>query len=343
MHTQPNCHFPSVYLLFIFCPFFASCYISILSYSLCYTTATKVEEPVYTENHQKEVIKTHSTEANASVNDKLLKREVELILLTCNENEKWAVYEKLQPPKPAISKVRLEKALYIPENDTVIGTFAGYTVAVLTTEQGKKSERELKKALDTFPNAQAIIGVGAGYGKNQDSIKLADVMVSDHIEDASQVSAVQKSTKEQITISQRGGRIPIKTELLRYFKFKTMEWCTENAFQVSKEGRISQAKVGTVVSCETLVRSSDLRDEYMDLMARTVGGEMEGSSLLNMIEWMQDNQRQLSVIIIKGVADYGDNQKEKKWQFTAAKAAVDFIHYCLEKTDGMAKFNPGEF
>ena len=221
--------------------------------------------------------------------------------------------------------------------------FAGYTVAVLTIEQGKKSERELKKALDTFPNAQAIIGVGVGYGKNQDSIKLADVMVSDHIEDASQVSGVQKSTKEQITIAQRCGRIPIKNELLRYFKSKKREWSIAKAFHVSKEGRISQAKIGTVVSCETLMRPRDLRDEYMDLMAHTVGGEMEGSSLLNMIEWMKKDQRQLSAIVIKGVADYGDNQKEKKWQFTAAKAAVDFIHYCLEKTNGMATFNASEF
>ena len=297
---------------------------------------------MYTENYQEKVVKTHSPEANASVNAQLLKGEVKLILQTCNENEKWAVYEKLQPPKPAISKVQLERALYIPENDTVIGTFAGYTIAVLTTEQGKKSERELKRALDTFPNAQAIIGVGIGFGKNQESISLADVMVSDHIEDVSQVSVEQKSKEKRIKIAQRGGCVPMKTELLRYFKDKTTQWHLGNAFQVSKEGRISQAKVGTVVSCETLVRSKDLRDEYMDLMAQAVGGETEGSSLLNMIEWMKKDQRQLSVIVIKGVTDYGDNQKEKKWQFTAAKAAVDFIHYCLETTNGMATFNAGE-
>ena len=77
----------------------------------------------------------------------------------------------------------------------MIGTFAGYAVAVLTTEQGKKSERELKNGLDTFPNTQAIIGVGVGYGKDRESIKLADVMVSDHIEDASQVTASESHDK----------------------------------------------------------------------------------------------------------------------------------------------------
>ena len=219
----------------------------------------------------------------------------------------------------------------------MIGTFAGYTVAVLTTEQGKKSEIELLNALGTFSNAQTIIRVGIGYGKNESCIKLADVMVSDYIEDASRVSVVQN------TIAQRSGRIPIKNELLRYFKSKTTEWHHMNRFQVSTKGRASQAIVGTLVSCETQMRSRDQRDKYMDLMDGTIGGEMEGCSLLNMIDWMSQNQRQLSVILIKGVANYGDNQMGKKWQFTAAKAAIDFTHYCLEKTDGKAVFNASKF
>ena len=40
------------------------------------------------------------------------------------------------------------------------------------------------------------------------------------------------------------------------------------------------------------------------------------------------------MIVIKGVADYGDLSKGDKWQWTAAKAAMDCIHYCLEKTGG---------
>ena len=301
------------------------------------------EQPLYTECDKKAVIKRHKPKSNASIDIEQLNPKVKLILLTCNENEKWAMYEKLQPPFLDTSKSQsLQGALYIPQNDTVIGTFAGYTVAVLTTEKGKKCEKDLKNALDTFTNAQAIIGVGVAYGKDRETIELGDVMISDHIEDASQVSAVQKSSNGQITIAQRGGRIPIKNELLRYFKSNTMEWHHNNAVQVSTGERISQAKVGTIVSCETLIRSRDLKDQHMDLMAQTVGGEMVGCSLLNMIDWMEQERRPLGVIIIKGVADYGDNQDNKRWQFTAAKAAVDFIHYCLEKTGGMAEFNAGE-
>ena len=36
----------------------------------------------------------------------------------------------------------------------------------------------------------------------------------------------------------------------------------------------------------------------------------------------------------KTAADYGDLSKGDKWQWTAAKAAMDCIYYCLEKTGG---------
>ena len=154
------------------------------------------EQPLYTESDMRAIITNHKPGPTCSkVDTKQLKESVRLILLTCNEEEKWAVFEKLQPPNLDSSKPPLERALYVPESNTVIGTFAGYAVAVLTTERGKKNERELKNGLDTFPNTQAIIGVGVGYGKDRESIKLADVMVSDHIEDASQVTASESHDK----------------------------------------------------------------------------------------------------------------------------------------------------
>ena len=298
------------------------------------------EQPLHTEDYKSDIIKNHKPKVNPAFNVQPLMGNVKLILLTCNENEKYAVYEKLQPPPDPLGSLRapLKRALYVPQHDLVIGIFAGYTVAVLTTEQGKKADIPLKAALDLFPNAQAIIAVGVGYGKSCDSIKFADVMVSDHIENASQVSMVETNDQD-IHVEQRGGRLPIKNELLRYFKCPS-EWYHENGFQVSKEGRKSQAKVGTIVSCETLVRARSLQEEYMALMAKAVGGEMEGCSLLNMIEWMEQVRRPLSVMVIKGVADYGDNQRDKRWQLTAAKAAVDFVHYCLEQTGGMGQFLP---
>ena len=64
-----------------------------------------------------------------------------------------------------------------------------------------------------------------------------------------------------------------------------------------------------------------------------IGGEMEGWVLFELKRTLSEHKN-IEVIVIKGVADYGDFKRGDKWQWTAAKAAIDCIHYCLEKSGG---------
>ena len=48
------------------------------------------------------------------------------------------------------------------------------------------------------------------------------------------------------------------------------------------------------------------------------------------------HNKHIEVIVTKGVADYSDLSKGDKWQWTAAKAAIDCIHYCLEKVGALS-------
>ena len=67
-----------------------------------------------------------------------------------------------------------------------------------------------------------------------------------------------------------------------------------------------------------------------------VGGEMEGWVHLELKRTLKgQHNKDIAVIVIKGVADYGDLSKGDKWQWTAAKAAMDYIYYCLEKSGGI--------
>ena len=67
-----------------------------------------------------------------------------------------------------------------------------------------------------------------------------------------------------------------------------------------------------------------------------IGGEMEGWVLLELKRTLKvQHNKDLEVIVIKGVANYGDHTKEDQWQWTAAKAAMDCIHYCLNKSGGI--------
>ena len=69
---------------------------------------------------------------------------------------------------------------------------------------------------------------------------------------------------------------------------------------------------------------------------------MEGWVLLELKRTLKDqHNKDIEVIIIKGVTDYGDLKKRDKWEWTAAKAAMDCIHYCLEQT-GAREFHGKE-
>ena len=53
---------------------------------------------------------------------------------------------------------------------------------------------------------------------------------------------------------------------------------------------------------------------------------MEGCELLEIQESLKKKK-----IIIKGVADYADGKKDKKWQFTAAMAAFNYVEKMINK------------
>ena len=265
----------------------------------------------------------HQTDETTMKAAQLFARQVVLILHTCNVNEYWAALEKLEPPtKDDRSNIR-DRSIIYPQVGSVIGWFAGYRAAVVLTQQGDKCRDELTKALtESFPNGQVIIGAGIAYANNQ-KCKFADVLISDKIENFVQY---KKEGNETINC---GPREKIGKNVQRVFENPASDWTDKKLFACADDNRASVAHVGCIVSAPTLVRDEVLRDQLMKHTPNAIGGEMEGWVLL----WLSEHKH-IEVIVIKGVADYGDFKKGDKWQWTAAKAAIDCIHYCLEKSGG---------
>ena len=57
---------------------------------------------------------------------------------------------------------------------------------------------------------------------------------------------------------------------------------------------------------------------------------MEGHVLMDIIK--QRKLCQVNAIIIKGVCDFGDGEKNEQWQITAALAAVEYQLMCTKGT-----------
>ena len=255
----------------------------------------------------------------------LFAKKVVLLLHTCNDTEFWAVAEKLKPPtgdnKQTLADIN--HPVHFPAVWCAVGMFAYYRTAIVKTGQANECIAPLCKALTQsfFPNTQVIIGVGIAYAKDEE-LKYGDVIISKHIENCVQFKM------QDGRIIKRGSRAPIRTPLNEVFctpEVKSWEfYCTDS--------RKSSAQIGSIVSAPWLMRDVHLKEALFEDSTQAKGGEMEGWALLE----VQKVFDPVSVIIIKGVADYGDNKKDDKWHITAAKAAVDFTHWRLQKTGGIA-------
>ncbi len=278
-------------------------------------------------------------------------QEVEIIAHTVNDNEKWAVLDLFQAPELHPNEPITERPVDLREpNWIVLGMFGGYKSALIQTEQGVESREELEDALDTFPNAKFILAVGVAYGTNPEKSKYGDVLVSKFIDGVGNI----KYTKEGLIIFRASSRrfMPVSQPLTNVFSKGAATWYAHEGFECTKKdsdtegGRKSQVYSGVIISDKALVDDRDVRDNMKKMAPEAIGGEMEGGILgeikQRLVRGKKAPPRELGVIIIKGVADYGDGSKGKKWQLTAAMAAASYAEHKLKLTDGKLFIGEGK-
>ena len=231
-------------------------------------------------------------------------RAVAIIIQACNENELHASVEGMEGD---IIPVAYETGMKL-----YLGTFAKFQCAIIVTRQGKRSKKDIKEILAVCTNASLVIGIGvaAGIGK----AKLGDVLI------ATMVEHYDEGRVENDQILSRGVRLRVTSKIERVFALADVpQW----DFTCSKDGqRKSKAITGLIASGPYLVDSKKWVDGMLARNAEAKGLEMEAHILQEVAEEIQN----LNVVIIKGVCDFAGAKgaKSKEWQYTAAKAAVDY-------------------
>lgn len=292
------------------------------------------ETPRYNASQQSELFQQNKPEGPPQDKDskkyKYLLRfcnEVEYILQTVNENEYQAATTFMSAPDEMFSK-----AVVFPNNAMVVGLFGKTRVkaALIQTEPGVNVDDYIEDAIEAYPNAKYVIGVGICYAFDSSKYLFGDVIVSSKIADFANYKAKTKNQGKKIAIEDRGETKSVDKDLHKVF---CLGLACSPEYPVT-QGRVSKVTAGTLISPPILMSNEEFRDEFHDARDMAIGGEMEGGQLMKFVSKQKrrnkDNHLR-GIIMIKGVADYGDEDKAlgKQWQFTAAMAALHYIEQKL--------------
>ncbi len=183
---------------------------------------------------------------------------------------------------------------------------------MIKTKPGSLSRDGIEEAITRFPNAMYILGIGVCYAMDDQKYKFGDVLISNAINHF-------ENTKRKT-----GGKIIPRGETRYIFQRLYAIFCDNrnkhDPLLVTNE-RYFKAFPGTFVCSAELISDSEMKEEMKIAVPEAIGGEMEGGELLKFIN---KNNNIKGIIIIKGVADYGDEKKSDQWQFMAAMAAFKY-------------------
>ena len=244
--------------------------------------------------------------------------EVKVVIQSCNKAEYTAALEAIEcPPLP----LEFDKPVRYPSAKftIVVGTFAGQNAVIVRTDQGSTCRGDLTTLLSPpfFPNATMLLGLGVCMGIKH---KLGDVLVGEMIQ------LEEKPKVRQGKLQLVGTRKQAKQTMRNVF-CDTTGWNNFKCTDVPKV-RISEAFSGCILSSPNLLDDCSIKHGLESETQPLIGAEMEGWVLFKDIEESFPN---IESIIIKGICDYGDGTKNKDWQLTAAKAAVDYARFKLDK------------
>ena len=238
-----------------------------------------------------------------------------VMIVVVNDDEYRAACHYMKP-------LGCENILTLIKYDTsmTLGTFGGCNAVLVRADMGGDCQENVKEALEEFPNAKAIIAIGVAYGASR-KYSFGDVLVSKEIHGFCNVRLNDDGTvnaRDPILIHPS----KFQKKILDAFTFDTDNW---DSLKCTKEGREAKVHTGPMASGSLLFDSVKARDSIVQQIPKMIGGEMEGRRLLEIQRDLQKNSREIGVIVVKGISDFADGVKDKRWQLTAAMAAASYV------------------
>ena len=254
----------------------------------------------------------------------IIKNKIQILLVTANEIEYYAVLASLNPLEGYPCLFKYHHITPNGENSFYIfGRFGYFNAAVhQMPEQGPAAAQEVVTvAADCFGHhLNAIFAVGVACGV-EGKAEMLDVLVSEKI---SVYTAARISTTSDgdYKIENRG-QLPLSSFLQTYFD-QPPKWPTSSSEIANKLRRKPTLRKGNILSGNYLIDNKMFKEQLLKEFAyNAIGIEMKDASLIH-----GTLNSTYQTMVVKAVCDFGDGNKDKTYQPTAAMLAVECLkHY----------------
>lgn len=256
-----------------------------------------------------------------------MRNKIQILLVTANEIEYNAVLASLSPLDGPSSPLLKYHHIYnvgkkFFNAQYIFGKFGSFNAAVhRMTRQGPAPAQDVVTvAASCFHNLNVIFAVGVACGAGK--AKMLDVVVSQNISVYTAARISTAAGDDDWKIENRGVfNMPVSSFLCTYF-VQPPKWPIANSI-ATKLSKKPELRLGNILSGNYLVDNKRFKEKLLNEFAYN-GIEMEGAGLFYDY---QDNKYQ--IMIVKGICDFGDGKKDKKYQPTAAMLAVECLKHCF--------------
>ena len=203
-----------------------------------------------------------------------------------------------------------------------IGYYGKSKVIVVMTAPSKSRQGPIHAALITFkmlekfPSIKYVVAVGVCFGMYPGKQNLGDVVISDMICDFTN----KREGEDEDNEYQRGAHHLVKPAILHKFR-------PHPNFEMP--GNIKVLPPGVLISTGSLIDNPEVKQKLLESRKDAIAGEMEGAGIINAIDYIPGCVAE--AIVIKGIGDWGDGNKEaaKGSKANAAHNAAQYVYAAL--------------
>ena len=246
----------------------------------------------------------------------LKQQQLHVLIQTVNDNEYCAVMLQLQKDCKVVRYTEED-----PNSSTsyLVGKWgeAGIPVVIIQTHSGKDGPRgsynKTKKALEWLPHLKYIFAVGV-CGGVKGKVDLGTVVVSTVIQDYSALKIINGkwiNRSPHCDVTQ-------KTDFHQF---------------LSREA--NNTKLGMVLSGNVLMADAVVQGNLVEASPDAIAFEMEGNGIVSACDDMKKTET--VCMIVKGVSDLADKNKDDNWQAQAALNAAEALYKAMENYQPIGK------